>query len=385
MATNMYNKEGVNIGRLAAAPFTPPLPVPPDALAIYNKAGEVMGYQDNSGGGGSGDMLKSVYDVANTGRVDGSDTIPTETYLDGQIIKYDLASGKMIGSSLIPLVEEVLLQQSSTAGAQQPNSLNSPIRIEFGTASGTPSDPVMIDATGLITFNQGGAYFIKISVQYGRGTTNGEVELYTRTLVNNTQIGNSAFARLDDRNTNIPTSERVFLTLSATDTLEFELIRDSSLGGINNGGLFRGNPDTSGWENAPTASISISRLSGDAVSVVAGGDVIGTTASEINEVTTYSDITGKNIKGGSDVSIVDGVIEKITPDTRLWLKSNTNNEQVIIGRHDDLTGVPNLSNTTAIITSQSTNDIVFATTGNNSQNISFVKQGTFRGQLTNNK
>ena len=39
MATNMYNKEGVNIGRLAAAPFTPPLPVTPSGTISLTFSG----------------------------------------------------------------------------------------------------------------------------------------------------------------------------------------------------------------------------------------------------------------------------------------------------------------------------------------------------------
>lgn len=131
--------------------------------------------------------------------------------------------------------------------------------------------------------------------------------------------------------------------------------------------------------------LTISRIVGNAASIQADGDVVGGGASQLNEVATYSSLTGLAIKSTSDVSIEAGVIDRITADKDLWLRVNSTNEHVIVGRHIDFTGVPNLNNTTLLVTANSTNALAMVTLNNNSQAIPFIKQGVFRGALFNNR
>ncbi len=167
-------------------------------------------------------------------------------------------------SQVIPdlsINREILIRQSSTASSQQPSSLDTEITIEFGPAFGTASDPIELDADGIFTVNESGSYFVKPFVNYGRTTSQGEVELFFRMVLNGAQYGNSIFARLDDDDTVIPSNVESIVDLSAGDVFHFELIRDSSNGGINNGGIFTGVPTPLGWNNSPCASITVSRLS----------------------------------------------------------------------------------------------------------------------------
>ena len=61
-------------------------------------AGETsLEYQDLS----FGDMNKSVYDTDDSGRVDGVDTLPVEDFTDGELLRYDSVSDKMVGTGII--------------------------------------------------------------------------------------------------------------------------------------------------------------------------------------------------------------------------------------------------------------------------------------------
>ncbi len=153
-----------------------------------------------------------------------------------------------------------ILSQSSTKNNQQPTALDTPVIIEFGEAFGDSSDPIKLDDEGLFTVNESGSYFLKPFVHYGRTTSQGEVELFFRMILNGIQYGNSVFARLDDDDTVIPSSVETEIQLSAGDVFHYELIRDSANGGINNGGIFTGRPTPLGWNDAPCAAITISRL-----------------------------------------------------------------------------------------------------------------------------
>ena len=161
--------------------------------------------------------------------------------------------------SSIKILRETLIQQSSAAASQEPASLDTPIVIEFGPAFGGPTDPINLSSTGVFTVNETGQYHVRPFAHFGRSSSAGEAELYFKLVVNGSNYGHSAFARLDDDDTFIPLEIETTLDLQAGDTFHYEFTRDSSLGGINNGGLFRATPNTAGFNPAPSASILISR------------------------------------------------------------------------------------------------------------------------------
>lgn len=177
------------------------------------------------------------------------------------------ADGEPINISVIPfstLSIERLLDGVSLATSQQPTGegeANS-VSVEFGAAQGTISDPVMIDANGLITFNVTGLYRLKLTVVYGRQGAAGVSELRFRALVNGVQAGQTVGVEIDNANTEIPFSDEAWLNIPAGVTIQYELMRDSS--GNNSGGLFQ--PAVTGatapsWNACSCAVIRIERWS----------------------------------------------------------------------------------------------------------------------------
>jgi len=142
---------------------------------------------------------------------------------------------------------------------QFPSVLNTSLQVTFGTAQGTSSDPVMIDAAGEITFNETGVYLIN---GYGsverRGSSGGVAILLFRFLVDGVQAGSVKSFHLDTTNLNIPYEITFPINITTPGTTAtFEIMRDSS--GNNAGGLY---PHTTlgPWSNVPSSEVNIWQL-----------------------------------------------------------------------------------------------------------------------------
>ena len=73
---------------------------------------------------------------------------------------------------------------------QEPSGLDSPLQVTFGAAQGTATDPVMLDALGNITFNQGGLYLFNGYANFERQGSSGGVSVTLfRALINGVQSG----------------------------------------------------------------------------------------------------------------------------------------------------------------------------------------------------
>lgn len=160
---------------------------------------------------------------------------------------------------LVGAVETELLRASSTASTQQPTSLGVPIKVEFGPAQKTASDPVMLSAAGDLTINQTGVYAVRIKLQFGRTGATGVSFLSTRILKGVTQFGATQCTRLSSSDSIIPTDSRVVMSLLAGDVISLQLIRDSL--GSNTGGLFS-QTSSHGWALAPSALLVVTRIDG---------------------------------------------------------------------------------------------------------------------------
>ena len=66
-------------------------------VIVVNAGETALEYQDPP----SGDMTKAVYDSNDSGRVDGVDTLPTESYADGELLRYDSVQDKMVSTGII--------------------------------------------------------------------------------------------------------------------------------------------------------------------------------------------------------------------------------------------------------------------------------------------
>lgn len=158
----------------------------------------------------------------------------------------------------------VHINQGSTAATQEPTALDTPLRIEFGVAVGTGADPIMMDATGLITVNVTDTYIFDVILDFGR-LGSAQISELLATLAIDGAIPPTArpiYASIDNANLVIPGQFSLTLPLTAGQTVEFLIARDG--GGNNSGGLFAYTPSATliglGWLPSPTAGIEVSRL-----------------------------------------------------------------------------------------------------------------------------
>lgn len=157
-------------------------------------------------------------------------------------------------------IKEVEVLRAPSTVTQLPTALGTPLQLVFGGAQNTVSNPVMINAAGLVTFNTAGAYAVRIKLQCGRAGATGVVTLVSRILLGGVQYGSSAAVRLDNANTIIPSESRVVINATAGQTLAIQILRDSVDSSINAGGVYAIQPATAGWTAAPAALLVVSRL-----------------------------------------------------------------------------------------------------------------------------
>lgn len=157
-------------------------------------------------------------------------------------------------------IKEVEVLRAPSTVTQLPTALGTPLQLVFGGAQNTVSNPVMINAAGLVTFNTAGAYAVRIKLQCGRAGATGVVTLVSRILLGGVQYGSSAAVRLDNANTIIPSESRVVINATAGQTLAIQILRDSVDSSINAGGVYAIQPSTAGWTAAPAALLVVSRL-----------------------------------------------------------------------------------------------------------------------------
>lgn len=158
---------------------------------------------------------------------------------------------------LAPKPPITVLSQSSIV-IQQPTALDDPIQVEFGEASGTVDDPVMIDSLGTVTFNEKGFYNLTALVHMGRIGSSGSISLvFLRAVFNGNPLGNPVSARIDNPSIVIPEQFQTAISVEAGNVINLEIYRDSA--GVNQGGLF---PEVStiGWGSSASASIRVEKL-----------------------------------------------------------------------------------------------------------------------------
>jgi hypothetical protein len=182
--------------------------------------------------------------------------IGTEASSNNETKNYTLGSIASLFASTFEFTPVLVAQSTVT---QAPSALNTALQVTFGAAQGTSGDAVMIDAAGLITFNEPGLYLVN---GYGsverQGSSGGVAILLFRSLVNGTQASSVKAFHLDTTNVSVPYEITIPVTIAtAGTTMTFEIMRDSS--GTNAGGLY---PHTNlgGWSNVPSAEVNIWQL-----------------------------------------------------------------------------------------------------------------------------
>lgn len=155
-------------------------------------------------------------------------------------------------------VKEVEVLRASSSVAQAPSAVDTPLQVAFGAAQGAPADPVMINAAGLVTFNQAGNYAVRVKLQCGRTGASGTSILLSRLVLGGTQLGSAACVKLTQTDATTPTDSRVVMNPTTGQTLQVQIMRDSA--GSNFGGIYPQAATVTSWGTAPSALLVISRL-----------------------------------------------------------------------------------------------------------------------------
>ncbi|MBU4800196.1 hypothetical protein [Salmonella enterica] len=155
-------------------------------------------------------------------------------------------------------VKEVEVLRASSTVAQAPTAVDTALQLSFGAAQGAASNPVMINAVGLVTFNTACNYAVRIKLQAGRTGASGTSILLSRILVNGAQYGSPAATKLVSADVTIPIESRVVINAIAGQTMAVQIMRDSA--GTNFGGVYPQTATVAAWGVAPSALLVISRL-----------------------------------------------------------------------------------------------------------------------------
>lgn len=155
-------------------------------------------------------------------------------------------------------VKEVEVLRAASTVTQAPSAVDTPLQLSFGAAQGSASDPVMINAAGLVTFNTAGNYAIRIKLQNGRTGATGTSILLSRILLNGAQVGSAAAVKMTQTDATTPSESRVVVNPTAGQTFQVQIMRDSA--GSNFGGVYPQTATVTAWGVAPSALLVISRL-----------------------------------------------------------------------------------------------------------------------------
>lgn len=155
-------------------------------------------------------------------------------------------------------MKEVEVLRAPSTVAQAPSAVDTPLQLTFGAAQGSSSNPVMINAAGLVTFNVAGNYAARIKLQCGRTGATGTSILLSRVLLGGAQYGSPACVKLTQTDATTPTDSRVVINATAGQTLAIQIMRDST--GSNFGGVYPQVATVTAWGTAPSALLVISRL-----------------------------------------------------------------------------------------------------------------------------
>lgn len=160
--------------------------------------------------------------------------------------------------SMLYGVKEVEVLRAASTVFQAPTALDTALQVTFGAAQKSASDPVMINAAGLITFNAAGNYAVRVKLENGRVGSTGTSILMSRLLKNGAAYGSPAVVKVTSSDVTIPTDSRVVIDAAAGDTLVVQIMRDSA--GTNFGGLYPQVAVVTAWGTVPSALLVVSRM-----------------------------------------------------------------------------------------------------------------------------
>ena len=177
------------------------------------------------------------------------------TDVDDSNVTKNYSIGSVLG--LISLGATQVLNGRSNS-SQEPSGLDTPLVVEFGPASGTVADDVMVDSSGYITFNNAGLYLINGFGAIERVGSSGGVAIFLfRGVLNGTQATEIKCVHMDTTDITTPYEITIPFQASAGDVFHFEIMRDSS--GVDAGGLYS-TSTLGGWGDTPSSQIQIWKI-----------------------------------------------------------------------------------------------------------------------------
>ena len=156
----------------------------------------------------------------------------------------------------VPLTN--VLSAEDVAVSQGPSTTNSLYQLTIGGAQGTASDPVMLDASGNITFNQGGTYLLIAQGCFGRSNGGASALVHFGTFIDGVQEGASQSVGIKDAGDKLPYERTVPIVVTTGQILNFRMSRDS---GFFNEGSLVSSTDTDGlFTITPNFKINILKV-----------------------------------------------------------------------------------------------------------------------------
>lgn len=155
-------------------------------------------------------------------------------------------------------MKEVEVLRASSVAAQNPTAVDTPLQVLFGGAQNSASNPVMLSAAGVVTFNVAGNYAVRIKLQNARTGATGVSLLFSRILISGVQYGSPQAVRMDNATACFVTESRIVINAAAGQILTAQIMRDSN--GANFGGLLPFPATVTAWGTSPSALIVVSRL-----------------------------------------------------------------------------------------------------------------------------
>ncbi|CAM0101116.1 hypothetical protein PODOV005v1_10035 [Vibrio phage PS32B.2] len=148
--------------------------------------------------------------------------------------------------------ESVVSQTLDTAGTE--------LQVAFGAAATSPNGSVSIATDGTITFLEDGVYYVNVRALAGRSVSTSTSTLGFSGRANGTQVGSTVPITLDNAadgfNISVADTSVVEVTAGTTYSYHMRLFDDG--GGDN--GIFFVDYATAGWNNTPSARISIRKI-----------------------------------------------------------------------------------------------------------------------------
>lgn len=150
---------------------------------------------------------------------------------------------------------------SSSTISQELATSGTDVQLKFGNAATSPNGKINVKADGSVVANEVGLYTLKLATNVKRAATTDVNAVSFAVRLNGTQIGNTVQVSLDSADAAFghPIEITDTLQLSAGDSLTLHMRYTSGTGNV---GVYPVDLSATGWNNVPSAFVSVSKIGG---------------------------------------------------------------------------------------------------------------------------